>query len=193
MYKIDLTSLLRLFEEFQRSGNLVAEIPRGTFGLKETGIARVELLQGKVVACLISKRDGSYYATGSDALSKLQLAGNLKWRVEAEAQPPPPRISGLLSSPPPPSMQPVDPPRSPTVSRSSGYQLIFELIPVRLDIPVPDQHVLRGLTFKQRRVLALIDGTRSIARIADLLSLPVGEVQSILVELQAMRLIVINR
>lgn len=176
MYKIDLPTLLRLFEEFQRSGTLTADIPRGVFGLKEPGFAMVELINGKIATCSIARKDGSYLASGRTALQMLQQADNLKWQI---------------------------PESLPELSKEAGSLLPITEAPPPLNTPrrylppvtvpqrriIPNQSILNSLTPKQRRVLSLADGTRNVSKIAGLLAISVEEAQWILGELEAMQLI----
>lgn len=187
MYKIDLTTLLRLFEEFQRSGTLVAQVPRGSCGLKEPGVAMVELINGKIAACSIVKKNGSVFNSGSNALQILQQAESLKWQIQTPAESAgPPSIVEIS-----PSLQ-IAPPRylpsSPTTPlNNSRYYLPPVTVPQRRI--TLNQNILNNLTPKQRRVLVLVDGIRNVSKIASLLAIPVEEAQRILNELEAMQLI----
>lgn len=194
MYKIDLTTLLHLFEEFQRSGTLIAEVPRGTFGLKEPGVARVELIHGKIAACSIIRKNSGILASGSNALQMLQQVENLKWQIQTPSGPiqappefgPPP----ITEVPPPFSITPRSLPRPPmntTPLNSSRDYLFAVLVPQRRT--VPNQWILHSLTPKQRRVLSLVDGIRNVSKIASLLAIPIQDAQKVLEELEVMQLI----
>jgi hypothetical protein len=182
MYKIDLATLLQLFEEFQRSGVFTAEIPRGTLGLKEPGLARVEVINGMVVNCVILGRDGRYLSSGTDALRKLHQMGGLKWLMSTQTgSSPVVETSPLRSLPPAPLPAP----------RVTGNLAFHALIPMRL--AAMERGVMNRLTPMQRRVLVLVDGSRSITKIAALLSVRVEIVQGTLRELEAMGLIMIGQ
>lgn len=189
MYKIDLTTLLRLFEEFQRSGTLIAEVPKGACGLKEPGVAMVELINGKIAACSITQKNGSVLASGSRALQMLRQAETLKWQIQTPAEPEPPPITEIS-----PSLQ-IAPPRQTrylpaqftTPLNNSGRYVSHMAVPQRRI--TPNQRILNSLTLKQRRVLSLVDDIRNVSKIASLLATSVEETQKILNELEAMQLI----
>lgn len=183
VYKIDLATLLRLFEEFQRSGSLRAEVPRGTFGLKEAGTIQIDLVNGKVVACSLKKKDGNIHASGNNILQMAQQAQGLKWQVLSDVPSatdttprlaiPPPRYPHAPSAPPP------------AIQRNQRS-------PVPRRTVTPSHYILGNLTFRQRRLLILIDGTRTAGQLAHLLSLSAAEIQEALNELKSMGLIVME-
>ena len=184
MYKIDLATLLQLFEEFQRSGVFTAEIPRGTLGLKEPGLERVEVINGMVVNCVILGRDGRYLASGTDALRKLHQMGGLKWQMNANTQK---GSSPVVETSPLRSFSPSQLP----MPRVTGNLSFHMLIPMRTTMM--EQGMMNRLTPVQRRVLVLVDGTRSVAKIAALLSVRAEIVQGTLRELEAMGLIMVGQ
>lgn len=190
MYKIDLTTLLRLFEEFQRSGTLVAEVPKGACGLKEAGVAMVELINGKIAACSITQKNGNVLASGSHAIQMLQQVETLKWQIQTPAEPelPPPitEISPSLQIAPPRQTRYLPAPFT-TPLNNSGRYVSHMAVPQRRI--TPNQRILNSLTSKQRRVLSLVDDIRNVSKIASLLATSVEETQRILNELEAMQLI----
>lgn len=182
MYKIDLATLLQLFEEFQRSGVFIAEIPRGTLGLKEPSLARVEVINGMVVNCAVLGQDGRYLASGPDALRKLHQMGGLKWQMNTQAG-----SSPVVETSPLRSLLPSQS----SIPRVTGNLSFHTLIPTR--IAAMERGVMNRLTPMQRRVLVLVDGVRSVAKIAALLSVRAEIVQGTLRELEAMGLVMVRR
>ena len=196
MYRIDLATILRLQEEFHRSGSLTAELPKGIPGWKEHCLAEIELREGRVVMCVICGSDGRYLASGEQALRLLHSLGMLRWQVQLHqrpnSEPLPPEIP-LETSPLQPydrlPSQPLAPiPYVPEISPA------FTLIPQRVVLFA--QNDLHRLTHRQRRVFVLIDGVRSAAKISAMLfpsSPDAREVMDILSELEAMGLITRSR
>lgn len=178
MYRIDLKALLQLMEEFQYGGVLVAELPRGAFGIKEPCQAAVELTHGKVSGCSIHSQT-KRYASGQYALQMLIDIGILHWQLQAQqpAIPPPAEMSPLrpvFTSPPPPQQMVSHTPKRVLYAR---------------------QDYLDQLTRKQRRVYVLIDGARSAEKIAQLVSSSpnaLDEVLQTLQELAALGLITLS-
>lgn len=177
MYKIDLAPLLRLFEEFQRSGSLQAEVPAGTFGLREPGRVQIDLVHGKVVTCVIQKRDGGSYASGTKALQMVQQVKDLHWEIQADV-PPAGSTSPRLPVAPRYLPVPVQPPRP--------------RVPVPVQVVAPNQYILNNLRFRQRRLFIMVDGKRNVAQLARLLSLSLAEIEETLGELRALGLIVMQ-
>lgn len=177
-YILDLETLLSLLEEAGQSGNLSTELPSGVPGLKERCWARIDLQEGKIVLCQIEGRNGRILASNRQALQLVSNLGSREWHlVEAPA----PRLL---------SPSPVD--RS---SRSRRSLQARSLVPQR--VPLINQYTLNRLSRRHRQVLSLIDGTRSIERIAALLHPSVDgqliqQVEEIVQELEVLGMITIG-
>jgi hypothetical protein len=193
MYTIDLATLLRLLQEFQRSGILTAELPSGVPGTKEPCHAWVELAEGKMVSCHIKNRVGRNLLTGSKALSILKSLGTLDWSLEVV-----PRITQKLPSVRvPPITQTLPAMRVPSISQPLPA---VQVPPITVSPPVPrriaqiEQKELNLWPRTHRRVFALIDGNRNVNEIATMLSLSRGVegVMTVLRDLKATGIIAIE-
>ncbi len=178
-YILDLETLLSLLEEAGQNGSLFTELPSGISGFKEYCRARIDLQEGKIVFCQIEGRNGRILASKRQALQLVSNLGSREWHlVEA---PSPPRAL---------SPSPVD--RSSPSRRSLQAS---SLVPQR--VPLIDQYALSRLPRRHRQVLSLIDGTRSIERIAALLHSstdgnPIQQVEEIVQELEVLGMITIR-
>ncbi len=171
MYNLDLATLLQLLQEFRRTGSIYAQLPPGALALKERCQAKIELIEGKMISCWITTRNGQYSASGDEALQILHRLGTLDWEFQAQIETPQhvSETSPILSTDP------------------SAF------IPRRL--ASVEQTTLNRLSRKQRRVFVLVDGERSIAKIVSILfpaSPNTKEVIGVLRELEAMRLITVK-
>ncbi len=177
-YILDLETLLSLLEEVGQSGTLSTELPTGLPGFKEYCWARVDLQEGKIVFCQIEGRHGRILASGRQALQLVSNLGSREWRlVEA------PSLRPL-------SLSPVE--RSPRSQRSLPAS---SLVPQQ--VRLIDRSSLNRLPRRHRQVLSLIDGTRSIERIAALLhssgdGQAIQQVEEIVQELKALGVITIE-
>jgi hypothetical protein len=179
-YILDLETLLSLLEEVGQNGTLSTELPSGVPGFKEYCRARIDLQEGKIVLCQIEGRNGRVLASQRQALQLVSNLGSREWQlVEA------PSLKLLSSSP---------------VDRSSGSMRsvqvpLSSLVPRR--VPRIDQQTLNRLPRRHRQVLSLIDGRRSIERIATLFrssadGQSLRQVEEIVQELQAMGMVTLE-
>jgi len=193
MYTIDLATLLRLLQEFQRSGILTAELPSGVPGIKEPCHAWVELAEGKIISCHIKSRVGRNLLTGSQALSLLESLGTLDWSLEVV-----PRITQKLPSVRvSPVTQTLPAMRVPSISQ---HLPAVQVSPIAISPPIPrriaqiEQGELNLWPRTHRRVFALVDGSRNVNEIATMLSLTTGVegVMMVLRDLKAMGIIAVE-
>ena len=210
IYKLDLESLLPLLESFRQDGSLSTVLPPGTLRQKGPCKARIDLLQGKAVYCHIEDGVGQIYVLDSRKIANtLYGLGELDWHLDEgvdklyssrerrpTTQPSPyqtqplPRqesISGQY-----PAMPSFPPTQYSPMSQSAQRLSVSELVP-RV-IATPDASILNALSRNQRRVLVLVDGTRSIKKITEILfssSQDMRSVLQVLRELEHMGLVVI--
>lgn len=171
MYNIDLATLLQLLQEFRRSVSISAQLPSGALSLKEQCQVKIELVEGKIMSCRIENNNGQVRISGDDALQALYRLGTINWKLQEQIETP-----KRLTEASPTSL--LDP---------------SAIIPQRL--ARVEQITLNRLSRKHRRVFVLIDGERSVAKIASMLSVTLPntkEVMVILRELEAMRLITLR-
>lgn len=145
-YSLDLETLLIFLGNRKQSGKLSADLKRFP-GIAYKGPCRVEisLVGGKVVLCAVQDREGKVVVGGESALRELQRMGQLDWAWVAANQT---DTSAPLSQRKPPS--------------------VSSLIPRRLvSIEMIDRN---RLPRKHWQVLLLVDGSRTVAHIATLLT-----------------------
>lgn len=205
VYKLDLESLLPLLAEFQQNGSLSAVLPPGALKQRGPCKVRIDLLQGQVVYCHIEDSTRQIYVLDNSKIANtLYGLGELDWRLDegvdklysSREDPyrtqPLPRLESISgqypsmpsSSPPPTQYSPM--------FQTAPRQSVSSLVP-RV-IAAPDASILHSLSRNQRRVLVLVDGTRSIKKIAEILfpsSQDMRTVLQVLRELENMGLVVI--
>lgn len=175
MYTIDLTTMLQLLHEFGKSGTLQAHLPMGVSGFKDDCYAAISVTCGDLTACHIKSSAGRIVLPNEQALQYLYSVGRLHW-VFSERQEDPPSLSANFTQ------------------ISTLSDTIPALLPRRtaeaaqMDISLwPRNH---------KRVFVLIDGTRTLEKIAAMLALypqGVAEIQTILRDLQAAGLVVLDQ
>ncbi|MFL5628606.1 MAG: hypothetical protein ACJ788_23745 [Ktedonobacteraceae bacterium] len=177
-YLLDLVTLLQILARQKQSGVLQARDVRLPDG-RRTAQARLVLVQGKIQSCTLFLQPGTNIIAGGDiALQMLYELGTLEWQWTA----------GL------PQMKP--PEEQYSVPSVDGRPPLQENWPLpRRSVPQrtaqADMADLYSLSRNHRRVLALIDGQRSVDKIAAMLALTdQQELFKILNELHAWGLIV---
>ena len=158
MYTSSLTALFRVLQATQAT---CAIITRGA----ETGEpwqAQLTLSEGQVISCQVQhSADGQLLLTNGTALQWLASQGSLSWDQVGN----PAKL--LLPASRTPQAEPLPP----------------GAVPQRLTVLGPAE---RGAwSRKQRQIFGLIDGTRSIERIAMMLRQPLNVVQDMVRDLQA--------
>lgn len=156
-YTLDLTTLLHILTRQKQNGVLQSEEVRLP-GVKQLVHARLTLVQGNIDSCLIFLKTGrSVLAEGPQALHMLQEAGALEWRWTADQ---------------PPTTQAITSPSLPSVGDALFTQGDTAL-------PRQTQRVqtaaLETLPRTHRRILALVDGTRTAGKIFAMLALTDAE------------------
>jgi hypothetical protein len=180
-YTLDLETLVSLLEELGQNGRLSCEMPSGVPGLREACQARIDLQDGKIIFCQIEGRGRRVLASGNQALRLLSNLGPREWQL-VETQPE--ETQPLLATGPLQSN-----------SRNAMNVRTPSVIPQR--VTAIDQQTLNRLPRRHRWVLNLVDGMRSVAKIASLLSSSpdmqtIQQVGEILQELEALGMITIK-
>lgn len=163
VYTIDLATILQLLHEFQRNGILQAELPSGVPGFKKYCLVLINLAEGKIISCHIKSDSGRTFLDGEDALRVVYSLGKLEWTFTPRQEAP---LLNLRDSS-------TDIP----VVHDPTPKPVHSLIPQR--IARVGQEDLNSWPRKYRRVFVLIDGERSVEKIAAILSLPPGGVEEV--------------
>lgn len=178
-YILDLETLLTLLGEVEQNGHLSTIFSSGIPGIKERCQAKVDLQEGKIVFCQIEGRNGRVFATGNQAIQLLSQLGPHEWQ--------------LVETQPIESLSPIT-----TVQLSpqnQRYLYTSTLVPQR--ITFIDQRTLNRLPLRHKHVLNLVDGKRSVGRIAAILFSStdgqiIQQVGEILRELETMKMVAIK-
>ncbi len=166
MYTNDLTKMLRMLKE-RRANDALSTTWTGPGYPWQ---AQLVLVEGQVTLCQVQSRvDGQSLLTGNEAIRWLASLGELTWEQAAftPQQPSLPLLRAAQATPP----------------------QVAE-IPRRL---VQGEHtVIHSWSRKQRQVFGLVDGQRSIQRIALILRQPLTLVEDIVHDLQASGVIAVD-
>jgi hypothetical protein len=167
-YLLDLATLVQILSRQQQNGELLASRVRVP-GLNELCQAHLDFVDGAIQSCVIRTMTGSVLAQGDSAVMVLANMV-LKWNWSVYQTEP------LASQTPRPYSQP---------NRDRGDA---SLIPYKFErINIAE---LNALSRTHRKVLGLIDGVRSIKRIAEFLSPSErAELSTILLDLRTKGLI----
>ena len=175
-YKIDLKTLLLMLEELFQSGILSTTFVRGRSSRKDKYLATLEIANGKVMSCVIVDSKGQIFLSGGGALDMLQGLDACLWRFDVQHGQP-----FVKSSSPNAGIaqfSPVQPSLNPANTQSS--------------FPIPKQAFSgnsQSMDRYHRRVFALVDGRRSVEKIAHISALDVYTVLALLHDLEMMGLI----
>jgi hypothetical protein len=162
MYRLDFETLKQVMREHRKTGLLYADVPSGIAGMPEPFRIEVLLRAGTIVSCFFVGKSGRRLKEEKPS-EKLARLGKLDWTFV-------PQDAGavdVLTSPSPVTVL------SPEVS--DFPQRLIHL----------EQWQMNGWPRMHRMVFALADGTRSIAKIAEILSTSPEVVRSVLRDLQS--------
>lgn len=179
---LDLETILL---NFHQSGDLYADLPAKKLSNKVPWKAHLRVVEGNVVACQILDNVGAEVNSGDRALKALYQLGRLFWEFSFDPQP------GASI------------PADSQADKSSGtLPGSPEQLPITPELPVTRHLVPRRLiaiTVKQmnqaqwprdyRMIYLLIDGQRTVEKIANMIGLPLQEVELVLHDLHSSRLI----
>jgi hypothetical protein len=186
-YLLDLETLLLFLGSRRQSGELFTDLKRFP-GIAHKGPYRVHitLIEGKVVACSVQDLTGRELVSGNSAIRGLEKLGQLDWAWSAAN----PRPLPALAQPPAPLQ------RSPAIPAPGNLSNGPALVPRRI---VPLEMINKNvLPRKYWQILLLVDGSRTVVHIANLLWVSpspsdIQEVIAILTDLQRRRLVVITQ
>lgn len=172
MYTIDLATLLQLLREFRRSGTLQTVLSSGIPELREPCHGLIELARGEIVSCSIKSNRGRTVVTGENAIRILGGMGVLDWTFDVQQS------------------QSVAIPQGPSLKRPAFPSTALSPIP-RRNVQV-NARDMRQWPRKYWQVFVLVDGERSIDKIAAILSQPSSIVDEVLQDLRAMGVVEIE-
>jgi hypothetical protein len=165
MYTLDFETIKQVMQEHQKSGFLHAEVPSGVASLREPCRIEISIQAGAIASCTIIGSSGKRL-TGKNATDALSRLGRLYWTFT-------------------PQQEVVAPPRRET--SPIPVPTADSLFPRR--IAYLDQHQMRNWSRLHRAIFALADGTKSAAKIAEMLSTSPDLVSRALRELQTIGVI----
>ncbi|HEV2662737.1 MAG TPA: hypothetical protein VGU68_19175 [Ktedonobacteraceae bacterium] len=200
-YTIDLDTILQILGGYQQNGTLHGDIPPRKLDNKVPLKAQLRLFEGEVISCTILDERGTVISTGKVALEALRRAGQLNWTMMQGAE------QSFLSveqdhftgasNPQLPTVQtsprlsavPTNP-RLPIAPNWKAYPQLA--VPQRL-VTVTTEQMRQGQWSRNHRmVYGMIDGVRTIEKIAELLSLRPEEVEQIARDLQTIRVVALE-
>ena len=167
MYTLDVETMRQVIQAHKKTGRLHADLPSGVSSLREPCHVEIALEAGNIVSSAIIGKSGSLL-TGERAYQELALLGRLPWTFTPRS---PPTIQPL------PVTHALEKPASPLRPRR---------------IVALEQQEMRPWQRMHKLVYALVDGNRSIAEIAKLLSTTPETVEDILNDLRSIRVIVME-
>ena len=184
-FTLDLRTMLSLLGEAEQTGQLTADLPSGIPGLKKRCQVRILLQGGKVVLCEITGGGGYLLASGDEAIRLLTQLRACVWKLEESQVDEPPSLPTTSS-------------QSPLSEATSNQSPLFDeryVVPQR--IASVNRQMLEQLSRRQRQVLNLVDGVRTVEKITFLLSASsddysIRQTQVIVQELRARGLIIIS-
>lgn len=146
-YLLDIETLLLFLSSRRQSGEVSTDLKRFPgIAYKGPCHAYITLIEGKVVSCIVQDQEGKILIDGESALQGLKGLGQLAWTWSTVS---------LKSVPAAPAQR--NPPD------------ISSIIPRRI---VPLEMIDRTtLPRRHWQILLLIDGSRTVARIASILSI----------------------
>jgi hypothetical protein len=163
MYTLDFETIKQVMQEHQKTGLLYADAPSGAASLREPCRIEINITAGAIASCSIVGNSGQR-VTGKEAMQALPRLGRLRWtfvpQQQVVVQPASPVIAGPVETP-------FFPWRTAQV----------------------EQWQTRNWPRLHRTVFALVDGTKSVAKIAEILSTSPELVEKALHDLQSIGVI----
>jgi hypothetical protein len=166
MYTLDFETIQQVMQEHQKTGFLFAELPSGVVGLRESCRVEIKIMAGSIASCAIVGKSGRRL-TGKEAAQGLARLGRLRWTFTPQQEAPVPTA-----------------PLSPI----PGEVGIFP----RRYVVYLDQRQMRTWSRMHRAVFSLADGTKSVVKIAEILSTSPDLVEKALRELQSIGVIILE-
>ncbi len=218
-YTIDLDTILQILGGYQQNGTLHGDVPPRKLDNRVPLKAQLRLFEGEVISCTILDERGTVISTGKIALEALRRAGQLNWTMMQEAEQSflsveqdhfsgasNPRLPTVQTNPslPAASSNPRLPivqtsprlpavPTNPRLPVAPNWKTYPQLsVPRRLVTVTPEQMRQGQWSRNHRMVYGMIDGIRTIEKIADLLSLRPEEVDQLVRDLQTIRVVALD-
>jgi hypothetical protein len=167
MYTLDFETIKQVMQEHQKTGTLHADAPSGVAGLREPCRIEISIQAGAIVSCTIVG-GSNRRLTGKKAADALSRLGRLYWTFTSPEEAAPPVRE------PSPVLQPV----------------ALASIPWRTSFLEPQQ--MHSWSRMHRAAFALADGTRNVAKIAEMLSTSPDVISKILQDLQSLGVIAVG-
>ncbi len=161
MYTLDFETIRQVMQAHQKTGSLHAQVPAGIASLREPCHIEINIVAGAIVSCAIIGSSGRGF-TGEKAIQELFRLGQLSWTFTSRQE-----VTAQLV---PPALTAREPFFSRRIARLESW------------------HMSR-LSRLHRMVFALADGTKSGAKIAEILSTSPDLVDKALNDLQSMGVI----
>jgi hypothetical protein len=186
VFRLDIITFLSLIEESRQSGSASSILPGGVLGQREQSRAVIRFVAGKVSESYIEYMNGQIYRLNDNSLRHLLVPlRTLEWHLETSSDPRrPPDNKNSIREPAPGS--------PPTRAFLPTHR--SRIIPYTTRRVTPD--LVRQLSHRQRKVLLLIDGVKSIEQI-NALAFPTNPnlqmITEVLNELEGLNLIVMTR
>ncbi len=177
IFPLDLKTLLQILARQKQRGLLQANIPSEKLrypGTRQVLHASILLDNGIIQACTIALKQGELVAEGQDALQLLMGVGVIEWQWRAN-------VSRLPDSPPQ-----VAPSYQAPASSTVRFSLFAASVLQRTS---RSEAALPTLPREYRKILALVDGQRSVHKLAIVLALSEEEVMTALRVLQSQGLV----
>ena len=166
MYNLDFETMMHAMQEHQKTGFLHTDMVLDATGSRESCHIEVKIQEGLLVSCSIVGSSSKHIITGKKAIQALLRLARLKWTFTLQQE---------------------------NVAPSSSFSAETEeffLLP-RRTVQIRQEH-LRTWSRMHRAVFALADGTRSIMKIAEVLSTSPDQVSKTLNALKSIGVIVME-
>lgn len=163
MYTLDFETIKQVMQEHQKTGLLYADAPSGAGSLREPCRIEINIVAGAIASCSIVGSSGKR-VMGKEAMQAISRLGRLRWNLLPQQEA---------------VVQPTSPVAAVPVETSA--------IPWRT--AQVEQWQARTWPRLHRAVFALVDGTKSAAKIAEILSTSPELVEKALRDLQSIGVI----
>jgi hypothetical protein len=163
MYNLDFETIKQVMLEHQKTGYLYADVPASATSLSEPCRIEALLQAGAVISCSIVGKSGKRLPE-KESIKKIDRLGRLQWTFTPHEESAP-----LLETAPL-----FVPEEIPVFPRRVAYL---------------EQWQMQSWPRLHRMIFALSDGTRSVAKIAEVLSVPPEQIESALRDLQSINVV----
>jgi len=164
MYHLDFKTVMYMMQEHQKTGVLYTDVPSNATILREPCHIEIKLEDGNLISCSIVGTNSGRRITGKEAINELSRLGQLSWTLTFQ------QTTGKQPTAPIPALSaPVF--RYPQRTAQVNQQQLHSW---------PRMH---------RTVFALADGTKSVVKIAEILSTPPEVINGVLRDLQSIGVI----